>query len=97
MSAYLIVHATIKDMDKLQDYAGQATALVEAHGGRVVTRAQVTEVLTGSHDGEVCVITEFPDGDTLRNWYRSDDYQALVPLRREAAEMTFIVAEEPPQ
>ena len=97
MSAYVIVHATIKDPDKLKEYGGQATPLVEAHGGRVVTRAPVTEVLTGSHDREVCVILEFPDGDAARNWYRSDAYQALVPLRSEAAEMTFILAEEPPQ
>jgi uncharacterized protein (DUF1330 family) len=97
MSAYLIAHVTVKDTDKMQDYAGQATASIEASGGRVVTRSQVTEVLAGSHADKACVIIEFPDGDSLRNWYRSDTYQALVPLRREAAEMTLIVAEEPSQ
>jgi len=97
MSAYLIVHANIKDPDKLKEYGSQATPTLAPYGGRLLTRAQVTDVLTGSHDREVCVILEFPDSDSVRNWYRSDAYQALVPLRSEAAEMTFIVAEEPPQ
>ncbi len=95
MSAYLIVHATPKDPEKLQEYAAKAGPTVQANGGEVVTRTQVTEVLAGSHDHKLCIIIRFPDGAALRRWYQSEDYQALVPLRNEAIEATFIIGEEP--
>ena len=97
MSADLVVHAAIKDMDKLKEYAGQAVPLIEAAGGERLFRGQVAEVPVGRHDPNFCVAFRFPDIDALRDWYNSDDYQALVPLRDTAADMTFIVLEEPPE
>ncbi len=94
MSAYLIVHATVKDPDKLQEYAAGAGPTLEAHGGEFITRAQVTDVLTGSHDHQMSVIIRFPDSGALRAWYASDAYQALVPTRLEAMDATFIAVEE---
>ena len=50
-----------------------------------------TEIYTLSlHDA----LPIFPDGAALRAWYNSPDYQALVPLRDEAADMVFIAADE---
>ena len=95
MSSYLIVHATIKDPDKLKQYGAAASEIVRAHGGEIVTRANVTDVLIGTHDHKVCVILRFPDGAALKAWYNSPDYQALVPLRNAAADMMFIAADEP--
>ena len=97
MSAYLVVHAAIKDMDKLKEYTGQAVPLIEAAGGERLFRGQVAEVLVGRHDANFCVAFRFPDNDALRGWYNSDAYQALVPLRETAADMTFIMLEEMPQ
>lgn len=94
MSSYLIVHATVKDPDKLKQYGAAASEIVRAHGGEFVTRAQVTDVLVGSHDHKVCVLIKFPDGAALKAWYNSPDYQALAPLRDEAADMVFIAADE---
>ena len=97
MAAYLIVHGTVKDADKLAEYGGQAGPLLGAAGGELVTRAKVTDVLAGSHAHDLCLIFRFPDGDALRGWYNSDAYQALIPLRNDGADLTLIVAEEPPQ
>ena len=95
MSAYLIVHGTARDADKLKQYADQAIPMIEAAGGEKVVRAVVTEILVGRHDHDLCAVFRFPDGDTLRSWYHSAAYQALVPLREAAADMVFIVIEEP--
>ena len=94
MSSYLIVHATVKDPDKLKQYGAAASEIVRAHGGEFVTRAQVTDVLVGSHDHKICVLIKFPDGAALKAWYNSPDYQALVPLRDEAADLVCIAADE---
>jgi uncharacterized protein (DUF1330 family) len=97
MSAYLIVHATVKDADKLQKYAAGAGPTLDAHGGEFVIRGGVFEVFTGSHDHQMSVIIKFPDGDSLRAWYASDAYQAMIPTRSQAMDATFIGIEEPPQ
>lgn len=94
MSSYLIVHATVKDPEKLKQYGAAASEIVRAHGGEFVTRAQVTDVLVGSHEHKVCVLIKFPDGAALKAWYDSPEYQALVPLRDAAADMVFIAADE---
>jgi uncharacterized protein (DUF1330 family) len=39
-------------------------------------------------EGEACdgvVILEFPDMQAARDWYYSEDYQARVPFRQQAA------------
>ena len=95
MSSYLIVHATVKDPDKLKRYGAAASQTVRAHGGEIVTRAQVTDVLVGDHEHNVVVLLKFPDGAALKAWYDSPEYQALVPLRDAAADMVFIAADEP--
>jgi len=33
--------------------------------------------------------------EALKAWYRSPDYQALIPLRDAAADMTLVTYEEP--
>jgi uncharacterized protein (DUF1330 family) len=96
MSAYLVAHAAVKDMDKLEEYAGQAVPMIEAAGGERLFRGRVTENLVGSHDANLCAAFRFPDRDTLQRWYDSDAYQALIPLRDAAADMTFIVVEDMP-
>ncbi len=95
MSAYLIVHATVKDPEKLQQYAAGAGPTLDAFGGEFVTRGNVTDVLHGSHDHKMTVIIKFPDADSVRNWYNSDAYQANIPVRSEAMDTVFFAIEEP--
>jgi len=41
------------------------------------------------------VVVKFPSSEALSGWYASDEYQALVPLREEAADMTIVSYEIP--
>jgi uncharacterized protein (DUF1330 family) len=97
MSAYLVAHAAVKDMDKLKEYAGQAVPMIEAIGGERLFRGPVAQVLVGNNDANLCAAFRFPDRDTLQRWYDSDAYQALIPLRDAAADMTFLVVEDMPE
>ncbi len=42
---------------------------------------------------QVIALFEFPDSATIDTWYNSDEYQALVSLRDEAAVIRFAIAE----
>ena len=97
MSAYVIVHATIKDPEKLNEYRALAGPSLGPAGGEFVTGAPVTDVLAGSHDHKMAVIIRFADAQAARDWYASDAYQAAIPTRQQAMDADFIIVEDPPQ
>lgn len=36
------------------------------------------------------MVIEFPDQETLQNWYRSEAYQSLIPIRDRSADVAII-------
>jgi uncharacterized protein (DUF1330 family) len=36
------------------------------------------------------VVIRFPDSDSVSNWFNSKAYQALIPLRDQAAEIVLV-------
>jgi len=63
---------------------------LEAAGAKFVLRGKVDSVLAGQHPRNIMAVIEFPDSATLKEWYNSDAYQKLIPLRTRAADVTFI-------
>lgn len=66
---------------------------MEPYGGKLMLRAKVEKVIHGPIPHQVIALFEFPDSAAIDTWYNSDEYQALVPLRDEAAVIRFAVAE----
>jgi uncharacterized protein (DUF1330 family) len=95
MSVYIIVQATVKDPEKLAAYSQEAGPTIAKHQGELFLRAPVLEVMAGESDCERVIILKFPDTDTARNWYNCEEYQALIPLRDEGADMLFTLLESP--
>jgi len=91
MTAFFIATSTIKDVEKFQLYAQQAGLTLTAHDGKPVLRGNhedgLTTIASSSH--QVVGIVSFPSLDALNKWYQSDEYQALILLRDQAAEMTI--------
>jgi uncharacterized protein (DUF1330 family) len=94
MAAYVIGHVTVKDPDKWSRYRRQVPATLEPWHAKVLFRGKRTVVLCGEHTHTDIVVIEFPDQQAVENWYGSSDYQALILLRNEAAEITLISYEE---
>ncbi len=88
MSAYLIVDLTPKDTDKLQAYSVAAGKTIEDHGGKFLAKGPYV-ALHGSSDHKIKAIIEFPDADAAKNWYESEEYQALVSTRDEGMDSQF--------
>lgn len=93
MTAYLIGHVTVKDPAKWQRYRESVPATLAAWGGEVVLRGRRVAVLAGAHAQTDAVVLRFADAATASSWYNSPEYQALAPLREEAAEMVLICYE----
>jgi len=93
MTAYVVVHTTLKNADKMQEYGAAAGPTVAAHGGKVVARGP-SEVMFGENAHKAMVVIEFPDRDAARRWYASPEYQAIIPTRIEAMDSVFILGGE---
>lgn len=94
MSAYLIGHITIKNLDKWAEYRRQVPATLEPWGAQLVFRGQRAAVLVGEHHHTDTVVIQFPDQDAVQGWYSSEAYQAIIPLRTEASEMVLVSYDE---
>ena len=88
--AYVIGHITVKDADKWAAYRSQVPATLAPWGAELMFRGTTRRVLSGEHPHTDTVVLKFPDVETVRGWHESAAYQALIPLRREAAEVVLV-------
>lgn len=89
MAAFFIVTTTIKDQEAYQAYVQRVGPTLASFGGKVLLRGKAVESLAGALTHQTVGIIEFPDIDALSSWHASDAYQALIPLRGRAADMTI--------
>ena len=90
MGAFLIGHITVKDSAKWLEYRSKVPATLVPWQGQVIFRGQRLAVLSGEHAFTDTVVIQFPEADSIERWYGSPAYQALIPLRQQAAEMVMI-------
>lgn len=88
MASFIIVDLTVIDQDKLAEYSAQASTTLAPYGGQFIAKG-AAETLHGQPEHNLKAIIEFPDKESAINWYNSDTYQALVPLREEGIHSTF--------
>jgi uncharacterized protein (DUF1330 family) len=93
MAAYVIGHITVKDAEKWAEYRGKVPASLARWGGEVILRGRRFAVLSGEHPHTDTVVIRFPDANAVANWYGSQDYQALIPILEQAAEMVLVAYE----
>ncbi len=89
MAAYLVGHITVKHDELWQEYVSGVQESLAPFNARIVFRGKLTAVLAGKHEHDLVVVIEFSDLSTLDNWFSSEKYQALIPLRAEAANVVI--------
>ena len=89
-TAYVVGHLTVKNSEKWAEYRSQVPATLEPWGAELVLRGKRVAILAGEHRYSDIVVIRFPDKEAINNWHSSPAYQALIPLRQEAAEMVLI-------
>lgn len=94
INAYLIGHITVKDQQKWAEYRSKVPATLEPWGAELIFRGRLCSVLSGCHEHSDTVVIRFPDLKSLNSWHSSQAYQALLPIRQEAAEVELLSYEE---
>lgn len=89
MAAFFIVTTTVKDPEAYQTYVEGVGPTLAPFGGKPVLRGKAEAALAGELDHQSVGVIEFPDLAAIQAWHASDAYQALIPTRTKAADMTI--------
>ncbi len=93
MTAYLIARVDVKDMTQYKEYTKLTPGIIEKFGGKFISRGSDIVLLEGEEEKRRVVMVEFPDLQTAKDFYHSDEYQAAIKVREGAAEGQFIVVD----
>jgi uncharacterized protein (DUF1330 family) len=93
MPAYVIADVEVTNPAGYEPYRPLAGASIARFGGRFVVRGGAAELLEGGPPPRRTVVIEFPDLDTARRWYHSDEYQATLKIRQANSTGRLILVE----
>jgi len=90
---FLIIDPKITDRDAYVATVGQwhpAAHTAERHGGRVLVCGDQVEVINGGWKPKNLLIVQFPDAEAMQSWVGSSDYQEMVEVVSQSAEMSTV-------
>lgn len=93
MTAYAIFDADIHDPDGMNQYLEKVPATLKQYGAKLLSATSTIDTVEGDWVSKRIVILEFADMDAARTWYNSPEYQAVLPLRLNAANDRVIFVE----
>jgi uncharacterized protein (DUF1330 family) len=93
MPAYILAEIHVTDAAAYEPYRPLAAASIARFGGRFLVRGGKVDVFEGAPEPERMVVIEFPDADTARRWYNSEEYQAALKIRLAASRGRVILVE----
>ena len=88
--AYVVGNITVHNPDRWAEYRAQVPATLVPWQAEIVMRAGTAQVLSGTHAHTDIVVLRFPDVAAAHGWFNSPAYQALLPLRNEAAAVDLV-------
>jgi uncharacterized protein (DUF1330 family) len=94
VGSYVI--GNVRDFDdsvEMAEYSARFAGTLEAFGGEVVVRGGDIDVREGNWDGRWLLVIRFPSGEAARDWYKSPEYQAVLPLRQGHCDLDMVIVE----
>jgi len=88
--AYVVGQITVKNPEKWDEYRSQVPGTLVPWGGELVFRGKQVAVLAGNNQHPDIVVIRFPDVAAVNGWFESAAYQALIPLRQQAADVDLL-------
>ena len=91
--AYVVGNITVKRPDLWAEYTRQVPGTIEPWGAELVFRGKQVAAFSGASPHDDIVVLRFPDRAAADGWFASPAYQALIPLRQEAADVVLLCYE----
>jgi uncharacterized protein (DUF1330 family) len=92
-SAYVVGRISVKDPDRWAEYRARVPDTLVPWGGELVFRGRRAAVPSGEEPHPDIVVIRFPSLEAANAWHASPAYQALVPLRLQAADVVLAMYE----
>ena len=90
--AFVVVQIVVEDQDGYDRYgAAGHQEIFDKFSATLVGVDDDVEVVEGEWPFTRTVIIEFPSKTLARAWYESDEYQAVVGLRRNSATSNLVI------
>lgn len=94
MAAYMIGMVEVTDPSWLAEYSEKVQKMFAEIGAKYHVRSTKVERLEGEKPLPMSmVVIEFPSMEVAREWYKTDDYQALVQLRSKGSQTDLWLTE----
>jgi len=90
MPAYVIVETNVSEPEQYERYKEAAPPTIAAYGGRYLVRGGELTVFEGDWNPPRIVVLEFPDLETAKRWYASEEYGAARTFREGAAKLNVV-------
>ena len=93
MTAYIVIGLTPKKPELLQEYSKNAAPTVAKFKGEFLIKGP-SAAMHGAVGFQNQAIIAFPSKEKAQQWYESEEYQALIPLRDQAMDSSFLLVRE---
>ena len=93
MSAYMVIHNTVTNPAKMQQYVPKAIETLTAHGAEILVVSDEATVLEGSPPFPRTIILKFPSREVAKLWYDSPEYREALPLRLQASQGFLVLVD----
>ena len=77
----------------MSPWNGGVEGTVTEHGGRFLVRHTGEKLYTEDDPNPITVVIEFPNSEAAMNWKKSDNYQAILPLRLDNSEGPLVICD----
>ena len=83
MPAYQVALVKVKNRTPgFMEYVEKSAEVLEKHGAEYVVRGPAKSVLEGDYlDGRAIIVSKWPSLAAIEEFFHSDDYQKIKPLR----------------
>ena len=93
MSAYMVIHNTVTDSEKMQQYVPKAIETLTAHGAEILVVSDEGTVLEGDPPFPRTIILKFSSSEAAKLWYDSPEYREALPLRLQASQGFLVLVD----
>jgi uncharacterized protein (DUF1330 family) len=92
--AYVVGQITIKNETYWSEYRSKVPATLAPWGAELMFRGKRIDSGELDQSHTHVVVIKFPSLANVEGWLQSEAYNALIPLRHQAAELVSITYEE---
>ncbi len=91
MTGYVIFNINIKNSEGYKKYVAKIGDIIKKFGGEYLVRGGEYKVMEGEWKHPRTVVIKFPTYNKALEWYNSEEYKLIKPIRLANSEANGII------